>query len=400
MDETCTEDRPVALEIIILCARDDLSPSQVDRLKESCHKYNGWHTLYELAMQHRVFPLVYRNLRKHCADSVPQEILEQGKKNYRNNGARNLMMTGYLTRVLSLLREHDIPAMPFKGPVLAIALYGDSALRSFGDIDVLIPRKYLLRAVTVLSTQGFLPTFVLNDQQLEKLSLTDNEYPLLHNTSGITLDLQWEITGGYFPSQMTYVDLIGKHKTMTIGGEDISVFSDEDLLFYLCVHGNQHTWKQLDHVCCVAGLIEKTPTLDWDAVFLTATKYRALRMLFIGLLLAQDLFDSAIPDRFSRRLQEDPRAVELAQQISLNLFSSNQSLSNSASHRFMKYHLLSMDHPLLAIRYALRLFFIPTRYDWQCSPLPADLSFLHYLIRPFRLGWEGTKSKIMPIIGK
>ena len=154
MDETSTENWPVDLEIIILCARETLSPRQVNLLNELCRKQNKWHDFYELAMQHRVLPLVYRNLRKYCSDSVPQELLNQGKHIYRNNGARNLLMTGYLTRVLSLLRKHDIPAMPFKGPVLSITLYGNSALRTFGDIDVLIQRQHLIHAVQILAKIG------------------------------------------------------------------------------------------------------------------------------------------------------------------------------------------------------------------------------------------------------
>lgn len=377
---------------LLLCSRAHLAQDQIDVLQDLSTFQVDWPFVYDWSIRHRVLPLVYRNLRKYCADSVPQEILDQGKQIYRNNGARNLMMTGYLVRVLSLLKDHDILAMPFKGPALSIYLYNDSSLRSFGDIDVLISQKHLGDAIKVLATQGFLPVFSLNEQQLLKLSHTENEYPLMHTASGITLDLQWEITGGYFLSQMTFEDLSGKQQFIKIGGTETSVFSDEDLLFYLCVHGNQHTWKQLDHVCCVAELINKNQNLDWDAVFQSATRYRGLRMLAIGLLLAQDLFKITIPEQFSVRLREDPQAVELAQQISLNLFSSTQFSSDSVSHRFMRYHLLSMDRPLLAIRYALRLLFIPTRYDWQCYPLPARLSFLHYLIRPFRLAWEGIKT--------
>jgi len=374
------------LTIILLSARGQLDDAHISRLRELCAGRVDWTIIYKLAISHRVFPLVYRNLRKYCSDSVPQELLEQCKQVYMNNCTINLKMTGYLVRVLSLLKKNDIPAIPFKGPVLAVKLYGDSSLRSFGDIDVLIQRKHLPRAVELLAGIGFLPDFSLNEQQLLKLSKTDNEYPLTHKKSGICLDLQWEITGGYFLSQMTFEDLAGDCKTMEMGGVEFPVFSDEDLLFYLCVHGNQHTWMQLDHVCCVAWLIDRNSELDWDAVFLKAAKFRGLRMLAIGLLLAQDLFGIVIPEPFSRRIREDSRAVELAHQISNNLLSFTQNTASPISHRFMKYHLISMDNPLLAIRYALRLLFIPTRYDWQCYPLPARISFLHYLIRPFRLG--------------
>ena len=390
MENNTTQHYPITCQLVLLCSRKNLTPEQVAHLKKLRLENNEWHNLFELAIRHRVFPLVYRTLRAHCSEQIPQVILEKSQDNYRKNGTRNLLMTGCLIRVLSLLEEHEIPAMAFKGPVLNTLLYGDSGLRSFCDIDVLIQRKHLPLAVKILTGQDFIPPFSLNEQQLHKLSKTDNEFPLVQ-TNGVSLDLQWEVTGGYFPLEMTFDTLYEKHQIIEIGGNTIPTFSDEDLLFYLCVHGNQHTWKQLDHVCCVATLIENSPDIDWDAVFLTASKYYGLRMLCIGLLLAQDLFDITIPEIFSIRLQEDPRTIELAQQISLNLLSSTQSPSGSVSHRFMKYHLLSMDNPFLTIRYALRLFFIPTRYDWQRHPLPACLSFLHYLIRPFRLGWEGIK---------
>lgn len=391
MDETYEEDWSVDIEIILLCSRLDLSSSQVTRLVALCRGKSGWQGFYELVASHRVLPLVHRNLRKYCADLLPQEVAAQGSNIFRTNGARNLMMTGYLVRVVSLLADHAIQAVPFKGPALALALYGDSSLRTFCDIDVLINHYDLPAAVKLLSAIGFLPPFSLDDWQLRKLSGTDNEFPLVHKTSGVTLDLQWEITGGYFPVQMTLADLADRLQVITIGGRNMPVLADEDLLFYLCIHGNQHTWKQLDHVCCIAGLLHRNPQLNWDAVFMLAEKYRALRMLSIGLLVAVELLGSEIPKQYVTRLNDDTRTVDIAHNISQQLQNTSTMLQQSAdtvSHRFMKYHLLSMDSPYLAVRYAFRLLFLPTRYDWQCNPLPSSMAWLYYLIRPFRLARE------------
>jgi len=382
-------------EILLLCARGTLAQGQVDRIEKLCTGRVDWEKIYTLAIQHRILPLVYRNSRAHCADLVPSETLEKGKVAYKNNGMQNLMMVGHLIRILSLLHENNIAAVPFKGPVLALSLYGDPALRSFGDIDVLIHRKNLNRAVRLLVQQGFLSLFSLNEKQLEKLSRTDNEFPLINQENGVTLDLQWEISGGYFKHPMTLDDLSSPLKDVTVAGKNIPGFSDEDLLLYLCIHGNQHTWKQLDHVCCIAELIRITPNIDWGKIFSTASSCKALRMLRIGLLLVADLFGLTIPAPFASRLKEDRRAIDLAQQLSAGLFSSYDSASSFTSHRFMKYHFLSMDNPLLAIRYALRLFFMPTRFDWQLYPLPARLSFLHYIIRPMRLGFAAGKKALM-----
>jgi hypothetical protein len=391
MDETSAKNRPVVLEIILLCARNELSPDKIKRLKELCQEQTEWQTIFETALRHRVFPLVYKNIRKYCSEFIPQEIQDRGKQICASNGIKNLLMTGYLSRILSLLKKQNIPAIPFKGPVLAIELYGDSGLRSFCDIDILIQQKDLPRTIKVLAILDFHPVFPLNDQQLKKLSVTDNEYPLQQKENSISLDLQWELSGGYFPSPITFETLFEQSKTLQIAGRETTVFSDEDLLFYLCVHGNQHTWKQLDHVCCVAGLLAKHPDINLNTVLLTASKHKGKRMLLIGLLLAQKLLGATIPDTFSKHLQKDLRAVELAQQISATLLTGKPASANPVSHRFMKYHLFSMDHPLLAIRYALRLIFIPTRYDWQQYPFPAYCSFLHYLIRPFRLAWNVIK---------
>ncbi|MBL4902018.1 MAG: nucleotidyltransferase family protein [Desulfocapsa sp.] len=382
-------------EILLLCARGTLAQEQIDRIKQLCAARVDWEKIYTLATQHRILPLVYRNSRTHCANLVPSETLEKGKLACKNNGMQNLMMVGHLIRILSLLHENNIAAVPFKGPVLALSLYGDPALRSFGDIDVLIHRKNLNRAVRLLVQQGFLSLFSLNKKQLEKLSRTDNEFPLINRENGVTLDLQWEISGGYFKHPMTLDDLSSPFKDVTVAGKSIPGFSDEDLLLYLCIHGNQHTWRQLDHVCCIAELIRITPDIDWEKIFLTATRYKALRMLKIALLLIEDLFGLTPPVPFASQLKKDAQAVVLARQISAELFSVCDSSSSFSSHRFMKYHFLSMDNPLLAIRYALRLFFMPTRFDWQLYPLPASLSFLHYIIRPVRLGFTAGKKALM-----
>lgn len=317
---------------------------------------------------------------------------EDWKDSFRSNGTQNLMMLGHLVRILSLLDENNISAVPFKGPVLSIQLYGDLALRSFSDIDVLIHRKHLSNAVDLLAQLGFHPYFSLNGKQLEKLSQTDNEYPLLNQKSGITLDLQWELSGGYFARPITLNDLNENLNTLECREWKMPVFSDEFLLFYLCVHGNQHTWKQLDHACCVATLIQSKPNLDWEKVFSTAETYKAVRILQIGLFLIHELFNITPKESLSFHLKEDPRVIALTREISGKILSHSTNSSLPEGHRFMKYHFLSMDTPGLAIRYALRLFLFPTRFDWQLHPLPARISFLHYLIRPLRLSMEGIKT--------
>jgi len=67
-------------------------------------------------------------------------------------------------------------------------------------------------------------------------------------------------------------------------------------------------------------LLHNRPIVPFDA---TSAEDSCLRIHLIGLLLAQDLFDSKIPKPFAVRLQKDQRAVSVALQISSNLLTSS-----------------------------------------------------------------------------
>ena len=47
-------------------------------------------------------------------------------------------MTRTLFGVLDLAEQHGVRVLPFKGPTLAVLLYGELALRPTGDVDVLV----------------------------------------------------------------------------------------------------------------------------------------------------------------------------------------------------------------------------------------------------------------------
>ena len=51
----------------------------------------------------------------------------------------NLYLTQEMLKLLSAFRKKGIPAIPYKGPVLAQAVYGNVGLRQFGDLDITVP---------------------------------------------------------------------------------------------------------------------------------------------------------------------------------------------------------------------------------------------------------------------
>src|SRR6185295_18513676 len=68
---------------------------------------------------------------------------------------RGTQMTTALGEILDLFERNGIPAMPFKGPVLAFQLYDQPGLRSSVDLDFLVHAEDILHARSVLLTRGY-----------------------------------------------------------------------------------------------------------------------------------------------------------------------------------------------------------------------------------------------------
>ena len=124
-----------------------------------------WPRLVEMASGHGVMPLLYRAFRKNYAHLVPREILSQFRLAYQNNTAWNLLLTAELQKIVNRLESNGIPCIPYKGPALAAQLYGDIALRQFGDLDILVRRRDVLKSRDLIAAMGYEATTDLEGAQ-------------------------------------------------------------------------------------------------------------------------------------------------------------------------------------------------------------------------------------------
>jgi len=81
--------------------------------------------------------------------------------------ARNRALAAELGELLRLFEESGIRALPFKGPVLALDLFGDLALREFVDLDILVPAGEILRATDLIEARGYEPLYRVGRARLD-----------------------------------------------------------------------------------------------------------------------------------------------------------------------------------------------------------------------------------------
>ena len=86
---------------------------------------------------------------------IPPHIRAELAARTKINAFRNIHLAEELARVLGLLADMHIPAIPLKGVSLAEFLYGDPTLRVCVDMDILVPRQQVLPALRLLREQGY-----------------------------------------------------------------------------------------------------------------------------------------------------------------------------------------------------------------------------------------------------
>lgn len=373
-------------ELLLLCARSQIdrpSVKQVRFLAEN--KEFDWEVLFQAAVYHRVVPLLYCSLQNCCLDLVPDHILKRLRSFYLENGTRNVFIAGILLLVLKNFKKHHIHAVPFKGPLLTATVFGDLSLRTFGDLDILIAPQDMELAVHLLLEQGYTLNFDLPLDKYLKLVRKGHHANLIHPKNGLVVELHWEMSGRYFIRNFDFNYVRARLESVLLLDQPLISLGTEDLLLYLCIHGNRHRWIQLDAVCCLAELIRARPSINWELAIKLAREFGAARMFLLGLELARRLLGSRLPSAVLKLIEEEKVLVPLSTRIERGLWSPKRNQGEVKYHLDgLNLHYRTMDRLSDVIMYTLRKFCTLDGYDIQWAPLPMQLWFFYSALRPLR----------------
>jgi len=370
--ESAQTTRP-EIELLLCCARTHIDPTTEERLEVLLQQDIDWTYLIQTSARHGVMPLLYRSLNATCPELVPKPILSQLRNFFHTNAQHNLLLTQELLRLLNLFQEHEIPAIPFKGPVLAASVYGNLARRQFGDLDILVHERDYQQAKELLLSQGYR---MLYDSEHEANCL---QAQLWHTEQQLSVDLHYGIPPKQL--QLKQEALWECLASLSLAGTTIQVFSPEAHLLVLCVDGYKEYWHKLSRICDLAAMIGNQE-LDWERLRELARKLKLERILSLGLLLTSELLEASLPEKIWSRVEANSAIRGLAARLQKDLFSEE----NPQSPPFFLwtialYHLYLSECQPDRLRYWLT----PNTSDRAFLSLPASLSFFYYLLRPIRV---------------
>ena len=372
-------------ELLLCCARTRIDSEKAMRIRVLLQRDIDWEYLFRTASEHGITPLLYRHLNATLPGAVPNETLNQLRDYFHDNSRRNLFLTGELLNLLSLFETHKIPAIAFKGPVLAASVYGNLALRQFLDLDLIIHKQHVAKASELLVAEGYRPQFNLNRGREAAYVRWYPAHCFVREDDGedgkVVVDLHWAITSRDFGFPLDPESLWGRLESISLGDKEVLTLSPENLLLILCVHGGKHGWDNLAWICDIAELIRVGEGIDWRKVLDQARALKSERMLFLGLYLASDLLGAPLPEEIKAKIHSDPAVKSLATQVSERLF---REVPPGVLEGW-RFQVKMRDRLRDGCRYCFGLVMTPTGLELTLMPLPAALFPLYYVLRPMRL---------------
>jgi len=336
----------------------------------------GWPRTLELARRHGLVGILAHGLGAAGWDGVAPPVRAAVEDEARELAARNLALAAELLRVLDALAARGIPAIPYKGPALAVAAYGRLALRPFLDLDVIVPRDAVAAAGALLEAEGFRPVSPLPAGHEAAFLRSRYARAYRRPADGTLIELHWALAPRYFGMPFDFAGVHARMAALPLAGRTIRAPAPADLVVMLCAHGARHLWDSLEPVAALAAVVRRTPGLDWPELLARAAARGTERLLLVGVSLAAELGAIPLPAPVRARAAAHAPLPRMVTQLRRRLTASAG--PRPGLLRTARLHLALRERLRDRIRYCVGGALSPGERDWHGGALPA-------LRRPGRL---------------
>lgn len=369
-------------KLILYCARTQLDEFLEDKIKSAVCSVSNWDYVIEMADRHRLTQFLYYHINKICPENVPDDVMFILKKDFTSNVQKNLFMFGKLLEILDNFKLEKIEVLPYKGPILAITVYGNLGLREFDDLDIFVHEKDVLKIRRILASMDFQPSVNLDIKKEKKYIQKMRDYIFHNDKNDIILEIHWRFPSIFF-SLPKSIELFNwdKCRTIEIHSKSILLPSPEEMLLIICIHNAEHRWERISLLCDFKEFINANE-IDWFKITKKSEQLGIKRLVGINFYLANDLFDLDIPDNIFKELTSDKNVKKMSDQLKYEFFSKNPRSTNLLEEMLITYKL--RENKIHGFKDILKGITSPGILEWQKIRNPIYMPF-YYIQRPINL---------------
>ncbi|WML45834.1 nucleotidyltransferase family protein [Neobacillus sp. PS3-40] len=372
------EQLPHELRLLLFFLKTEIDDDTIS-INKGLFKSINWGIFLELAKHHRVYPIIYKKVKKINEPSIPPFVLQSLHQEYQKNIFRMLSLSGEMETISKIFADKKIHTLFLKGPVLATDLYGDLSLRTSADLDILIPIKNLNQAEEILLNDGYIKDdyilTVLNDWKWRHHHIT-----FYHPLRKIKVEIHWRLNPG--PArEPRFSELWDRKRVSSLTSYPVYILGLEDLFLFLITHGARHGWSRLRWLVDIDQMVKKK--IDWEKIIRLLRKNHYLHLGGQSLFLASNLLNTKMPMEMTK-ISHGNRTKRLAidalfyikQMVNLHSYPIPDEVSI-----YHKRHLISLMSNQQKTIFVLSYLF-PYPKDTEFFPLPKILHFLYFPLRP------------------
>lgn len=239
----------------------------------------------------------YARAALQMSDAAPALVTALEPAYYRGV-VNHLRALGDLALVDATLASVTVPYAVLKGPVLATQVHARADLRSYVDLDILVPPPYFGVAVEALIAAGCEP-MTSAWAALRKVEAGELALAL---PSGGALDLHWHTLNSPTVRSAFTVDpaaLVRRAITADIGAVRAPVLDDADTLVYVAMHAVLSGSHRLLWLKDVDLLVRRGP--PWELVAERAREVGGALVVAVALAQVEQTLGTPVP-RHARTL--------------------------------------------------------------------------------------------------
>lgn len=248
----------------------------------------------ELAIKHKVFPLVYSRIqnRRNLFYPAPlvDEFLGQNRNLYLKGVALSAKQEALEREVSALLASKGIPYVVIRGNAIAEELYGDANSRTSSDIDILIKISDALHADQILSDAGF----YRNDSIPLKFWFYRIHHAVYHcPRTDKLIEIHWNFGIPSFfrlSSEEIWEGVIATDSNRL-------KLSPEMSMIMLFIHHHMHSFREVKILADIVWSFHKYENnIDWESFHSKLSKAGLIKTALITVSQIRSVWDADIRD--------------------------------------------------------------------------------------------------------
>ncbi|HEX7024054.1 MAG TPA: nucleotidyltransferase family protein [Gemmatimonadales bacterium] len=203
-------------------------------------------------------------------------------------------------RLLRLLDDAGLRPVTLKGAALRVSAYHDSAQRSFGDVDLLLPASDIERAIASLEAAGYALGDAATVARFEQLHF----HHQLTNAMGFQVELHWDLTQPDAAIRLLPERFMARSRTLERpGAPPIRIPSPEDMVLHLASQEVEDWFSTIRRLVDIDRVVRSEAAFDWSYLRSAAAEARMSQLLGFTLQLTRRLLSTPMPDGFVQSLE-------------------------------------------------------------------------------------------------